>query len=122
VGTATVQDFYFGVLVPPALSTTLGCPAGDGVVFFADNFARTIVLCYTTAPPQSFEPLFASMAIPAFSPLTAVTTFGLTVPADIPAGTFTFVILTAPPGAFVDGNVGPADITALAVDAVQALP
>ena len=65
VGTATVQDFYFGALVPPALSTTLGCPAGDALLFFADAFARTVVLCYLTASPQSFAPLFASMAIPA---------------------------------------------------------
>ena len=93
VGTATAQDFYFGVLVPPALSTTLGCPAGDGLVFFADSFARTVVLCYATASPQSFAPLFASMAIPAFLPTTAVASFGVTWPADIPAGTFTFADL-----------------------------
>ena len=92
VGTATVQDFYFGVLVPPALSTTLGCPAGDALLFFADAFARTVVLCYLTASPQSFAPLFASMAIPAYLPTTAVDSFGLTWPADIPAGTFTFLI------------------------------
>jgi subtilisin family serine protease len=122
VGTATVQDFYFGVLVPPAFSTTLGCPAGDGLVFFADGFARTVVLCYTTASPQSFAPLFASMAIPAFLPPTAVGNFGLTWPPNIPAGTFTFVILTTPPGAFTDGNIGPIDITALVLDALQASP
>ena len=122
VGTATVQDFYFGALVPPALSTTLGCPAGDGVVFFADGFARTVVLCYLTASPQSFAPLFAGRVIPAFLPPTAVTTFGVTWPAGIPGGTFTFVILTTPPGAFADGNVGPTDITALVLDALQASP
>jgi subtilisin family serine protease len=122
VGTATVQDFYFGVLLPPALSTTLGCPAGDALLFFADAFARTVVLCYTAASPQSFAPLFASMTIPAFLPTTAVTSFGLTWPTGIPAGTFTFLILVTPPGAFADGNVGPTDITALVLDALQALP
>ena len=121
-GTATVQDFYFGVLVPPALSTTLGCPAGDGLLFFADAFARTVVLCYTTASPQSFAPLFASMVIPAHLPTDRRRNFGLTWPADIPAGTFTFLIFATPPGAFADGNVGPTDITALVLDTLQASP
>jgi subtilisin family serine protease len=122
VGTATAQDFYFGALVPPALSTTLGCPAGDALLFFADNFAETIVVCYTSASPQSFAPLFANMVIPAFLPLTAVTSLGVTWPAGIPGGTFTFLIFATPPGAFVDGNVGPTDLTALVLDALQALP
>jgi len=122
VGTATVQDVYFGALVPPALSTTLGCPAGDALLFFADNFAETVVVCYTTAAPQSFAPLFASMVIPAFLPQTAVTSFGVTWPAGIPTGTFTFLIFTTPPGAFADGTVGPTDLTALVLDALQALP
>jgi hypothetical protein len=123
VGTATtVQDFYFGVLVPPALSTTLGCPAGDALLFFADGFARTVVLCYITASPQSFAPLFASMTIPAFLPTTAVTSFGLTWPTGIPAGTFTFLIFVTPPGAFADGNVGPIDLTDLVLDSLQVSP
>ena len=117
-----MQDFYFGVLVPPALSTTLGCPAGDALVFFADAFARTVVLCYLTASPQSFAPLFAGMTIPAFLPTTAVASFGLTWPANIPAGTFTFLIFATPPGAFADGNVGPTDLTALRLDVLQASP
>ena len=121
-GTATVQDFYFGALVPPALSTTLGCPAGDALLFFADAFTRTVVLCYLTASPQSFAPLFASMTIPAHLPTTAVDSFGLTWPADIPAGTFTFLIFATPPGAFADGNVGPTDLTDLVLDVLQASP
>jgi len=80
------------------------------------------VVCYTTAAPQSFAPLFASMVIPAFLPQTAVTSFGVTWPAGIPAGTFTFLIFTTPPGAFADGTVGPTDLTALVLDALQALP
>jgi hypothetical protein len=122
VGTTTVQDLYFGVLVPPALSTTLGCPAGDALLFFADSFAATVVVCYMTASPQSFAPLFASMVIPAFLPPTAVASFALTWPAGIPAGTFTFVSLTTAPGAFADGNVGPTDLSALVLDALLALP
>ena len=121
-GTATVQDFYFGALVPPALSITLGCPAGDALLFFADAFTRTVVLCYLTASPQSFAPLFARMTIPAHSPTTAVDTFGLTWPADIPAGSFTFLVFATPPGAFADGNVGPTDLTDLRLDVLQASP
>ena len=122
VGTATVQDFYFGALLPPALSTTFGCPAGDALLFFADAFARNVVLCYLTASPQSFVPLFAGRAIPAHLPTTAVDSFGLTWPADIPAGTFTFLVFATPPGALADGNVGPTDLTDLVLDALQASP
>ena len=60
--------------------------------------------------------------IPAYLPPTAVASFGLTWPAGIPAGTFTFLIFTTPPGAFVDGSVGPTDLTALVLDTLQASP
>ncbi len=122
LGTATAQDLYFGALVPPALSTSLGCPAGDGLVLFADNFARIVVVCYLSASPQSFAPLLPNTGIPAALPPTAVVNFGLPWPAGTPAGNYTFVLFSTPPGAFADGNVGPTDITALALGALRASP
>ncbi len=122
VGTATTHDLYFGALVPPGLSTSLGCPAGDGLVLFADNFARIVVLCYLTAPPETFAPLVANSAVPAALPPTAVANFGLPWPAGTPAGNYIFVLFSTPPGAFSDGNVGATDITALAIGILQASP
>jgi len=121
-GAAKPLDFYFGVLVQAALSATLGCPAGDALIFFADSFARVVVVCFTTASPQTFAPLFSNMAVPAASPPTPVSGFSVLWPADVPGGTYTFIIFTTPPGAFADGNVGPADLSALAVDTLQASP
>ena len=43
-------------------------------------------------------------------------------PADIPAGSFTFLVFATPPGAFADGNVGPTDLTDLRLDVLQASP
>ena len=94
--------------------------AGDGLVLFADNFARIVVLCYLTAPPQAFAPLMPNTSIPSFLAPTAVATFNLPWPPGTPAGNYTFVLFSTPPGAFADGNVGPTDITALAVGVLQA--
>jgi subtilisin family serine protease len=122
VGTTTRQDIYFGVLLPPALSSELGCPGGDGLVLFADAFARVVVVCYTTAPPQSFAPLFANTDIPAALAPTSIGSFNVAWPAGIPGGTYTFAAFATPPGAFADGNIGPTDLTALVLDALQVSP
>lgn len=121
-GTATSQDIYFGVLLPPAISGDLGCPAGDGLVLFADAFARVVVVCYTTAPIQSFAPLYTNRAIPAALAPTSIASLNLVWPANVPGGTYTFAGFATPPGAFADGNFGPTDLTALVLDALQASP
>ena len=51
-----------------------------------------------TASPQTFPPLFANMSIPASSSATTL------------------------PMAFADGNIGPVDISAIAVQAFQVSP
>jgi hypothetical protein len=61
------------------------------------------------------------MMIPAHLSPTAVASFGL-MAADIPAGSFTFLVFATPPGAFADGNVGPTDLTDLRLDASKLHP
>jgi subtilisin family serine protease len=119
-GAGVIQDFFFVILVPPALSTSLGCPAGDAVLFVTDSFSSFAVRCTATAAPQTFPALFPNVSIPVALSLTAVPGFFSTVlPVDTPAGSYTFAIFTTPPGAFADGNVGPTDIPAFASDQLQ---
>jgi hypothetical protein len=120
-GAATSQDLYFVVLVPQALSASLGCPAGDAVVFLANGFAIT-VLCSATAPPQQYAPLYGNRVFPASTPSSPISTFSVVWPPGMAAGTYTFAIFTASPGAFADGNVGAADVTAVALDSLEASP
>jgi subtilisin family serine protease len=122
-GGAAEQDVYFAVLVPAALSAQLGCPAGDAVVFATEAFASSAVVCSLTASPRSYVPLFRSATVPAMLPPTRLDDFFRVVwPAAVPGGTYTFMVLTTPPGAFADGEIGPADITAFAADRLVASP
>jgi subtilisin family serine protease len=122
-GGAALQDLYVVILVPAAFSTSLGCPAGDALVFLADAFATAKVVCRLSEPAQSYAPLYRNVSIPAALPLTVVPDlFRFAWPPETPGGTYTFVIFTTPPDAFADGDVGPADISAFASDSVEASP
>jgi hypothetical protein len=119
-GAATIQDVYFVIIVPPALSTSLGCPNGDALIFLADAFASTVIKCMQTAPPQSFPPLVRNapfLAAPSTFTLPKILSFAW--PSGLAPGSYTFAIFTTAPNAFTDGNVGPADITAAGVDALE---
>ena len=122
-GGAATQDFFFVILVPPALSTSLGCASGDAVVFFTNALSSVTIRCAATTPPQDFPPLFPSVSLPAAFPLVSVPGFlSVAFPAGTPAGTYTFAIFTTPLGAFADGTIGAADISAFASDQLQVLP
>jgi hypothetical protein len=116
------QDLYVAVLVPPALSSALGCPAGDAAAFATAALASVVVRCTGTAGPQSF-PAFARAAPIAASatPITQPGFVSLTWPAGLPPGTYTFVVFATGPNALVDGVLGPTDITAYAFDKLQSL-
>jgi len=122
-GTSALQDFYFVILVPPALSASVGCPAGDAVVFITDAFSVLVVRCAATAPPQSFPALFRNVAFPAALPMITVPHFwSLVWPGGIPPGSYTFAAFTTPPAAFADGSIGPTDISAFASDSFRTSP
>lgn len=123
LGPSAFQDVFFVLLVPPELSTSLGCPAADAVVFLANAFASFAVRCVNTASPQDFPPLFSNVLIPGgFPQVTIPNFFSLIWPAGIPGGPFTVAIFMTPPLAFADGIVGPTDISAFAADSFTALP
>jgi hypothetical protein len=120
-GATITQDLYVAVLVPPALSTALGCPAGDAAAF-ATQSGSVVVRCTGSAAPQTF-PAFASGMVIAASP-TPTTQPGfvsVTWPAGLPPGPYTFAVFTTAPNAFTDGVVGPGDIAAFATDQLQSL-
>jgi len=118
-GGAAVQDFYFVIIGPPALSTLIGCPMGDGVVFLFNGFMSASFPCVNTAPPQTFPPLAPNTLIPAALPLISIPNlFSIVWPVGAPPGSYTFSIFATPTGAFSDGVVGPGDITAVAADTV----
>src|SRR5437867_4469643 len=119
-GGAGAVDLYFVILVPPATSSQLGCPGGDGVVFLADAFSTVLVECVATAPVQSFEPLYRNVCLPAGLPPTTVPSFfSLTWPPNLPAGTYTFAMFATPAMAFAHGII---DITAFSSAGLDASP
>jgi hypothetical protein len=122
-GIGALQDFYFVILVPPALSTLAGCPNGDAAVFVADAFTSLAVVCAATASPQSYKALYRNAPFPATFPQTTIPDL-LVLPwaeGSIP-GSYAFAIFTTPPGAFADGVIGPTDVTGLAFDTMVAGP
>jgi subtilisin family serine protease len=121
-GGALLQDFYFMLLVPPALSATLGCPAGDAVVFLTNAFATFVPRCFGSSPPQTFAPLVGSLSLPASSTTRTPNFFSAVWPAGLPAGDYSFAIATSLPMAFGDGKIGPKDISGVAVQQFHASP
>ena len=118
-GTTINQNVYFLVLVPPALSATVGCPAGDAGLFLTNASMSFATRCLNTAAPHTYPPLFANI------PIQTVTTpdfYHLEWPASLPAGVYTVMVITTGAMALADDNIGPGDITAIAIDSFRTPP
>ena len=114
---AAAFDLFFAVLIPPATSIQLGCPAGDGIVFLANGFSTAQTTCVSTIALPILQPLYGNVCIPAGLPATNVPNlFSLTWPA-VPAGKYSFVMLATPVGAFARSAV---EIRALSLVDLQA--
>lgn len=122
-GPAIVQDFYFVILVPPALSPSVGCPIGSAVVFASGSTANLTVRCPAATSPQNFPALAKGVTIPAGLPPTPVGAFfSAPWPSGLPPGTYTFGVFTTAPNAFADGIVAPTDVAVSAQDQLQGSP
>jgi hypothetical protein len=119
-GPALLQDLYFFVTVPPVLSASLGCPAGDALVFFANAFSSVATRCAGTASPQTFPPLVPNIAIAATSTTNTPNFVSTVWPSGLPSGTYTLFVVTTLPAGLADGVIGPVDIGAFAVRQFQA--
>jgi subtilase family protein len=120
VGAQITQDLYLVVGVPPALSTALGCPAGDAVAFATETFAIA-VRCANTASPLTFPPFRRGVAIPVSPTPTALPGASFPWPLGLAPGIYTFAVFATAPNAFADGVRGPSDIGPAATDQLQSL-
>jgi hypothetical protein len=120
-GAQITQDLYLVVAVPPALSSSLGCPAGDAVAFATEAFASVVVRCANTASPATFPPFARGVTIPVSPTPAALSGLTFPWPAGLTPGTYTFAVFATAPNAFTDGVRGPGDIGAFAIDQLQSL-
>jgi hypothetical protein len=121
-GSGRLVDVFFGVLLPAAPGPGSGCPAGDPIVFLADDFARTVSGC-ASSPPQTFVPLIRRASLPGpLSPLTVPGFFQVTWPAGVAPGSYTMFLLLTEPDAFEDGRVDPGDVVGLGMVSVTVGP
>ena len=121
-GAGRLVDVLFGILLPAAPGLGSGCPAGDPVVFLADDFARNVSGC-ASSPPQTFAPLIHRASLPGpLSPLTVPGFFQVAWPAGVAPGPYTMFLLLTEPDAFQDGRVDPGDVVALGMVSVTVGP
>lgn len=89
-GPATIVDEYFGAFLPSSAGPAFGCPSGDAVVFFVDNFTRVVATCLSSTPP-TLAPLSSSLSLAGGLQAALVRNFfTFTWPANAPAGSYTF--------------------------------
>lgn len=111
-GPAIAVDVYFAVVLPAAASAS--CPRHDGLLFFADAFARTVFSCLA-ALPGGLAALAQNVTIPAGLPPTvfpAILSF--IWPEGLPAGTDTFAVVFL--------RAGTLDVVAIASQSVGQSP
>jgi mannan endo-1,4-beta-mannosidase len=114
---ASAADVYFGALLPPAAGPSVGCPAGDAMVFFTAGFTGVAVACQATAP-AGFQPLAQDVPPAAFQDFS----LSFVWPTGLPAGSYTFFLALTRPGAFADGSIDPGDILELSTSAITLTP
>jgi hypothetical protein len=116
-GPAAKVDMYLGALVPTSLGPALGCPARDGVVFFADGATKVVVSCLSSAP-QSFAPLLQDLLIAQpFKVFPNLLAFQW--PSGPPAGAYVFFVALTRPSASSNGTANPNDVIAVAIDSTS---
>jgi hypothetical protein len=107
-------DVFLGILLPPDVSLLIGCPAGDGVAFFAVGFAVVQLACVSD-PPQTFQALAQNVVVAGpMAPTTLVNVLTVALPPGTPPGVYTVFMVLTTPGAFADGVVGGGELLAIA--------
>jgi hypothetical protein len=105
---------FLGILLPPDVSLLIGCPAGDGVAFFAVGFAVVQLACVSD-PPQTFQALAQNVVVAGpMAPTTLVNVLTVALPPGTPPGVYTVFMVLTTPGAFADGVVGGGELLAIA--------
>src|SRR5262249_23164981 len=114
-GTATAVDAYFGIRVPPATATALGC--ADGVaILWLDGGLRWVGPRCLAGPLDQIPRLARRAPLPGGLPATWQALLRATVPADAPAGDYMALIALTVPDALAAGRLlDPADQLAFTV-------
>jgi hypothetical protein len=107
-GTEWPVDAYFGVMLPPEAASSVACPTGTAVAFWADRFTRTVLACRGDSR-QEFAPLVRDVAVRVGVTSVSVV-LGTAWPEDLPAGEYSFFGMLSALGAFLDGHVDPGDV------------
>lgn len=109
-GASLFLDVYFGVLLPASAGPAVGCPSGDGVIFFANGLTTPVLAC-ASAPLQGFPRTFEGLSIPAGLPTVTIQSFfGLVWPQGAPAGVYQVFKLLTQANALSDGAINPGDV------------
>ena len=120
-GPAVVVDVFFGLLLPAARGSALGCPGGETPLAFVT--AGGVVLRCLSASPATFPPRGEHATVPAGLPATTISNFFIAViPGEAPPDNYTLFLVLTPAGALADGLVDPGDIAASATTRFSIVP
>jgi hypothetical protein len=118
-GAQVTVDVLFGFLLPPGL---VSCPGSAPVAFLTAGFAGAQLTCLSAAP-AGFSRVFDDAVVPAMLwPTTVPGFFATTLPAGLPAGTYTVFLALVAAGSLDDGTVDPGDLLAAGLVTFTYLP
>lgn len=112
-------DVYLLIVPPSAAGPGLGCPGGDALLFLVDG--AYIATC-ASAPPETFPATAPGVLLSALPPTAVPNFWSVAWASGNPPGTYTFVIVLTPAGAFADGVVDAGDFLAIGADSLSASP
>ncbi|MGH7267231.1 MAG: choice-of-anchor Q domain-containing protein [Candidatus Rokuibacteriota bacterium] len=115
-GPETPVDAYLGFVLPASAGPALGCPGGDAIAFLRADLVTIEIHCLSD-PVSAFPRLAEQVRVPAGLPLTVVDDFLATIVPGAPLGGYTVFLVLTVPNAFVDDEVGPAELIRLAIAA-----
>lgn len=105
-------DVYLLFVMPGSAAATFGCttPGDAAIVFITAGFAGAEIHC-ATEPASTFPRLATLVGLPGGLPPTLLDDFFVaTIPAGLPSGTYTAILVLTTPNALVDDSIDPGDI------------
>jgi CSLREA domain-containing protein len=114
-GPDTPVDALLGFVLPAAAGPGLGCPGGDALAFLRAGLVVVEIHCLSD-PVSRFPRVAEQVRVPAgLPPILADDFLAALVPPGVPPGTYTVFLVFTIPNAFVDDEVGPAELVRVAI-------
>jgi hypothetical protein len=108
-------DALLGFVLPAAAGPGLGCPGGDALAFLRAGLVVVEIHCLSD-PVSRFPRVAEQVRVPAgLPPILADDFLAALVPPGVPPGTYTVFLVFTIPNAFVDDEVGPAELVRVAI-------